>query len=193
MAPIRKRIWKEKTEMTEETLPLTTYRICLTLSEVPSGARDTVAQRLTQTLAAADLDRPVEIESVLEIRPSEEGWITERVVSLDALFAALPTGLQTAATRTALAAHYYRELSCLWRSVCAPGCLKGVVELRHWRRAGPQWICEFLSFDQGAPKGNRVNWHGQNVSQWSNRDTGWGGHQGAIVLDGETGGISAHH
>lgn len=180
--------------MTDETARMASYEICLTLSGLPAGSAEEVQHSIAQALAGEVPDSQVSINSVLELyQLSEEGWIREQIASLDTLFLTLPKKLQTPTIRIRLAAHYHAELNCLWRSVTDTRCVRGVVALHPWRRAGSQWICEFMSYDLGAPLSNEFNFHLQNTSQWQNRATGWTGHQGAIVLDSHSGEISAHH
>ena len=51
------------------------------------------------------------------------------------------------------------------------------------RVAGEQYIWEFFVNDLAKPKTDRVNWHGQNVSQWV--------YAGCILL--QNGRVSTHH
>ncbi len=57
------------------------------------------------------------------------------------------------------------------------------IVLKEVRKAGPQYIWEFYVNDLARPKGNSINFHGQNTSQWL--------YAGAIVL--QNGDVSTHH
>ena len=53
-------------------------------------------------------------------------------------------------------------------------------EVRH---SGSQYLWEFYVNDLAKPRGNSINWHGQNTAQWV--------YAGAIVL--QNGEVSTHH
>ena len=115
------------------------------------------------------------------------------IVSIEELIATLPPELQENTIQYALHECFHRELAALWRSVRDARCKLPVIELRAWRTAGSQMICEFVSVDRSVRLGYEINFHGQITSQWSNSETGWHGHQGAIVIDKLSGEISTHH
>ena len=52
-----------------------------------------------------------------------------------------------------------------------------------FRTAGSQYIWEFYVNDLIKPREDKINWHGQNVSQWN--------YAGCILLQG--GKVSLHH
>jgi hypothetical protein len=185
-------------EQNEEVVPMgnraTEYTVCLALGGLPAGAAEDVQAEIRNALQQEVPDAAVTVVSVTEYLQRGEGpWVEEQITPLSVLFCALPSEFQSPATYAALADHYHRELSCLWRSLRDERCAQGVLALRPWRQAGTQWICEFLTYDRGAPAGMSFNFHGQDTSQWQNRETGWAGHQGAIVLDTADGQISSHH
>jgi len=170
------------------------YDIQLSLSGLPAGRAALVQERLEAALALSISEGTVTVSSVTERRPASIRCPTEqRVVPLSALYTALPAEFQRAEILDALAERYHHELACLWRTVRDDRCVEGVVELREWRRSGTQWICEFLSYDRNIPAGNSFNFHLQETSQWHDRETGWTGHQGAIVLDTLDGEVTSHH
>jgi hypothetical protein len=170
------------------------YDVHLSLSGLPAGGAALVQERLEAALALSISEGTVAVRSVTEYRPAVVRCPTEqRIVSLSALYLALPAECQRAEILDALAERYHHELACLWRTVRDDRCVRGVVEMRPWRQAGTQWICEFLSYDRSLPAGNSFNFHLQDTSQWEDRESGWAGHQGAIVLDTRDGQVSAHH
>ena len=173
--------------------PLSSYEIHLRLSGLPTGGAEEVKTVIEAALASSVPDGQVTVQSVTEIQPAGENWTEERITPLFVLFCTLPAEFQRPGILVDLAERYHRELSCLWQTARDRRCVKAVIELRPWRQAGTQWICEFLSYDKGAPAGNEFNLHLQNTSQWQNKETGWIGHQGALVLDTHDGKISAHH
>ena len=170
------------------------YEIHLRLSGLPAGGTEEVRATFEAALAASVPDGPVTVESVEESQTVRGGdWVEEHIIPLHVLFCTLPPEFQRADILATLSEHYHHELACLWRSVRDERCQQPVIELRLWRQAGALWICEFLSFDRGAPNGHEYNLHLQSVSQWRNPETGWIGHQGAIVLNTHDGQVSAHH
>jgi len=170
------------------------YDVCLSLAGLPAGGAALVQERLEAALALSISEGTVTVSSVTERRPTAMGYPTEqRIVPLSDLYLALPVEFQRAEVLDALAERYHQELACLRRTVQDDRCVEGVIEMRPWRRAGTQWICEFLSYDRNIPTGNSFNFHLQDTSQWEDRETGWHGHQGAIVLDTRDGQVSAHH
>jgi hypothetical protein len=184
-------VYEEK-EMSEETA--VRYDLCLSLTGFPTAGAEQVREEIEAILGER---YPGATVSVTEIREqaglSEAGGIEVHITPLSVLTATLPLPFHRADILAALSEQYHRELTCLWHSVRDRRCVQGVIELRTWRQAGAQWICEFESYDRGAPAGHTYNWHLQNTSQWANQNTGWVGHQGAIVLDTDSGQISAHH
>lgn len=174
--------------------PPTSYLLHVSLNGLPAGGRDEVKECIETALATSVPDGSAQLIQVTECQQTTDCyWIEEHVTPFFALFCALPPELHCAQVYAALGEHYHREVSSLWRSVRDTRCVQAVIELRMWRHAGTQWICEFLSFDRSIPKGDEMNFHGQNTSQWKNPENGWMGHQGALVLDGETREITAHH
>lgn len=175
-------------------IPFARYDLHLSLTGLPAGGVDEVRDCIQGALATEVPDGLVTLIGVTEhVQKADAAWIQERITPLHVLFCTLPEEGQRPDILAALSEHYHRELSCLWRSVRDGRCVQAVIELRPWRQAGTQWICEFVGYDRGAPQGQEYNWHGQNTSQWQNRETGWIGHQGAIVLDMQDRQISAHH
>ena len=57
------------------------------------------------------------------------------------------------------------------------------IVLSPYRKAGTQYIWEFFVNDLSVPRGNSMNWHGQNTSQWK--------YAGCILL--QAGRVSSHH
>jgi len=57
------------------------------------------------------------------------------------------------------------------------------IVLNEMRVAGSQYIWEFYVNDLACPKGNAMNFHGQNTSQWL--------YAGCVLLQG--GRVSSHH
>jgi hypothetical protein len=170
------------------------YDVHLSLSGLPAGGAALVQERLEAALALSISEGTVAVSSVTERRPARMHCPTEhRIAPFSALYLALPKEFQRDEILDALAARYHRELACLWRTAQDDNCIQGVIELREWRQAGTQWICEFLSYDRSVPAGASFNFHLQDTSGWQNRETGWHGHQGAIVLDTRDGQVSAHH
>ncbi|MCW3053477.1 MAG: hypothetical protein JWN14_2647 [Chthonomonadales bacterium] len=170
------------------------YDVHLSLTGLPAGRAALVQERLEAALTLSISEGTVAVSSVTERRPAHMRCPTEqRIVPFSVLYLALPAEFQRAEILDALAAQYHHEVTCLWRTVQDDRCVQGVIELREWRTAGTQWICEFLSYDRSVAPGNTYNFHVQETSQWSNRETGWSGHQGAIVLDTVNGEVSAHH
>lgn len=170
------------------------YDVHLSLTGLPAGGAALVQERLEAALALSISDGTVAVSSVTECRPAAVRYPTEqRIAPFSTLYLALPAEFQRAEILDALAANYHSELACLWRTAQDDRCIRGVIELREWRRAGTQWICEFLSYDRSVPAGNSFNLHLQDTSGWQNQETGWHGHQGAIVLDTRDGQVSAHH
>ena len=79
-----------------------------------------------------------------------------------------------------------------WRSVAyefgqlmryAQGVKEPAIFFSPGRVAGSQIIWEFYVNDLTVPRADRVNWHGQNVSQWV--------YAGCILL--QNGRVSTHH
>jgi hypothetical protein len=170
------------------------YDVHLRLSGLPVGGTDEVRATIEAALAANVPDGLATVEGVQERQPPRGGgWVEEHITPLYVLFCTLPEEFQRPDVLAALAENYHRELACLWRTACDGRCVQAAIEVRPWRRAGGQWICEFLSYDKGAPVADEFNFHLQNTSQWQNRETGWAGHQGAIVLNTHDGHITAHH
>jgi hypothetical protein len=170
------------------------YEVHLCLSGLPTGGTDFLRAAIEAALSASVPDGLVTVLGVDESVPRRgDGWVEEQITPLGILFRALPAEFQRADILAALAEYYHRELAFLWRSVRDRRCVQGVIELRPWRQAGTQWICEFLSCDRSVPIGDKYNLYGKNTSQWSNPMTGWSGHQGAIVLDTGDGQVSSHH
>lgn len=178
--------------MTE--LASASYEVRLSLTGMPGGNAQEVRERLEAALAAEVATGQVEVSSVTERRPARMRCpAVQRVVPLSALYLALPAEFQRAEILDALAAQYHRELACLRRTAEDDRCVECVIELREWRQAGTQWICEFLSYDRSVPAGVSFNLYLQDTSGWRNRETGWHGHQGAIVLDTRDGEVTSHH
>ncbi|HLK55238.1 MAG TPA: hypothetical protein VKU00_01660 [Chthonomonadaceae bacterium] len=174
--------------------PTASYEVRLRLSGLPAGEAEEVQATIRAALAASVPDGLVTVEGVEERQPARDGgWVEERITPLFVLFCTLPAEFQRPGILAELAENYHRELACLWRTARDGRCVQAAIEVRPWRRAGGQWICEFLSYDKGAPLADEFNWYMQNTSQWSNQETGWAGHQGAIVLNSHDGHITAHH
>ena len=170
------------------------YEVRIRISGLPPGGAEEVREAIAAALAASVPDGLAAVEGVEESRPAPGGsWAEERIVPLRVLFCTLPEEFQRPAVLAALAENYHRELACMSRTASDGRCVRAAIEVRPWRRAGGQWICEFLSYDKGAPAAEEYNFHLQNTSQWSNRETGWAGHQGAIVLNTHDGHVTAHH
>ena len=174
--------------------PSASYEVRLRLSGLPAGGAEEVRATIEAALATSVPDELVTVEGVEESQPPRgNGWTEEKITPLHVLFCTLPEEFQRPGVLAALAENYHRELACMWRTARDGRCVRAAIEMRPWRRAGGQWICEFLSYDKGAPMGDELNFHLQNTSQWSNRETGWVGHQGAIVLNTHDGHVTAHH
>lgn len=175
------------------------YQVRLRINGWLAGYAENLTEALKAVLSRGAIpESSIEIEEVREVPQEKELALRRRpveaeIVPLSDLYYALPDDYRKPALLDSLAEHYHRELACLWKVVQDERCLAGAIRLTTWRRAGSQWICEFRSLDWEAPVGRQGNWHGQNTSQWRNPDTGWRGHQGAIVFDERDGSISSHH
>ncbi len=170
------------------------YDLQLSLLGLPAGGTTQVQECLEEALGESIAEGRVVVSSVTErqtnvIRCPPEQYITP----LSTLYLALPIECKRAEILDALAELYHHELAYLKRSVQDDRCIQGVLELREWRKAGTQLICEFLSYDRSVSAGRSYNFHLQDTSQWNNEATGWYGHQGAIVVDTLSGEVSAHH
>ncbi|HLK59417.1 MAG TPA: hypothetical protein VKU00_22845 [Chthonomonadaceae bacterium] len=173
---------------------IVSYEVRIRLCGLPAGGAEEVKAKIEEALAASVPDGLATVEGVEERQPTRgNGWVEERITPLNVLFCTLPQELQRPDILAVLAENYHRELACLWRTARDGRCVRAAIEVRPWCRAGEQWICEFLSYDKGAPFAEEYNFHLQNTSQWSNSQTGWAGHQGAIVLNAHDGHVTAHH
>ena len=170
------------------------YDVHIRMSGLPAGGAEEVKAAVAAALAASVPDGLVTVQGVEEGRTAHgDGWTEESIVPLRVLFCTLPEEFQRPGVLAELAEHYHRELACMWQTARDGRCVRPAIEVRPWRRAGGQWICEFLSYDRGAPVADEFNFHLENTSQWVNRETGWSGHQGAIVLNTHDGHVTAHH
>jgi hypothetical protein len=170
------------------------YDLQLSLLGLPAGGAAEVQVCLEEALAESISEGIVVVSSVTEHPAAALRCpLEQHITPFSTLYLALPAEYQRAEILDALAERYYHELACLRRSIQDDRCIQGVVELRGWRTAGTQWICEFLSYDKSIPAGRSWNFHLQDTSQWHNQATGWCWHQGAIVLDTLSGELSAYH
>lgn len=95
------------------------------------------------------------------------------IPSLGEIFNSLRKEYQTEHNRKELGFFYGYELSTMLKD--AQRAQEPQIRMNLARHGGSQDIIEFWANDMAKPKGNDINWHGQNTSQWV--------YAGAIIVD----------
>jgi hypothetical protein len=193
---VRADLEKENISMDDTVPPVSipvTYTVTLRLRCAEPDITQNLKDGLEVVLGGAGFDiDALEVREVTEHAPSSPGADVQ-VTAFSALYLALPPNFQTPQILDMLAERYWHEMGCLQRSVRDPRCIQPALRLYPWRRAGTQWICEFMSWDKNVPVRGRFNFYGHETSGWQNPETGWHGHQGALVFDERDAQVSTHH